>query len=340
MTGSKDLQPSTTPFFPNVFYHNQFKAKPQWPTPGTTLSGKTTIITGSNTGLGYKTALQLLDLKLTHLIIAVRSLEKGNTAATKLRKVYKATVEVWELDMCSYTSIQSFARRVDTLPRIDIVILNAGVMKLAFSTVPSTGHEETLQVNYLSTILLALLLLPILKAKHAPSEPAHLTLVSADLTLIATFPNRTSVPLLPSFSNPKTFDAESHYRTSKLLVHFFVWKLVDFVSADDVIVNLADPAWVKGTQFTRDVKGVMRVGLKVFEMAGRTPRVGASCFVDAVVNKGRESHGWFMMSWEVHPFPPLLYTPEGTVLIERAWEETLDELDFASVRQIVESMKR
>jgi len=49
-----------------------------------------------------------------------------------------------------------------------------------------------------------------------------------------------------------------------------------------VIVNLADPAWVKGTQFTRDVKG-------------------ASCFADAVVNKGRESHGCFLMSWEVHP---------------------------------------
>jgi hypothetical protein len=38
-------------------------------------------------------------------------------------------------------------------------------------------------------------------------------------------------------------------------------------------------------------------------------------------------------------FPALLYTPEGKVLIERVWEETLDELDFAGVRQILESMK-
>jgi len=285
MTGSKGLQPSTTPFSPNVFYHNQFKAKPQWPAPGTTLAGKIAIITGSNTGLGYETALQLLDLNLSQLIIAVRSLEKGNASATRLRKLYRATIEVWDLDMRSYISIQSFDRRADTLPRIDIVILNAGVMKLAFNTIPSTGHEETLQVNYLSTILLALLLLPILEAKcvaNSMSEPAHLTLVSAALTLIATFPNRSSIPLLPSFNDPKIFDGESHYRTSKLLAHFFLWKLVDIVSADNVIVNLADPAWVKGTQFTRDVKG-------------------ASCFADAVVNKGRESHGCFLMSWEVHP---------------------------------------
>lgn len=304
MTGSKDLEPSTVPFFPNVFYHNQFKAKPQRPATGTSLSDKTAIIIGSNTGLGYETALQLLDLKLSHLIMAVRSLEKGNIAAEKLRKTYKATISVWELDMSSYESIQAFASRVSSLPRIDIVLLNAGVIRLAFNIIPSTGHQEAIQVNYLSTILLTILLLPILKSKHSSTNgPAHLTIVSAALILVASFPNRSSSPLLPSFDDPKTFDAENHYRTSKLLAHFFLWKLVEYVSADDVIVNLADPAWVKGTQFTRDMKGpMMKMGLKVFEMTGKTPRAGASCFVDALVNKEKESHGCFLMSWKVHPY--------------------------------------
>jgi NAD(P)-dependent dehydrogenase (short-subunit alcohol dehydrogenase family) len=303
MVGSKDLQPSTTPFFPNVFFNNQFRAKPQWPAPNTSLTGKTAIITGGNTGLGYETALQLLDLKLSYLIIAGRSLEKGESAALKLRKLHpEARVEVWLLEMTMYDSIQSFVSRVSSqLSRVDIVILNAGVLQLNFTTVKGTGHETDIQVNYLSTVLLAILLVPILKAKGPPGQPARLTIVNAALSLAAKFPNRNSNPLLPSFDNPKNFDRDEHYNSSKLLAHMFLWKLVDYVSADDVIVNLADPAWVKGTELARDAKGGMKIGLKLFNTLGRTPQVGASCFVDAVVNKGKESHGCFLMSWKIHP---------------------------------------
>jgi hypothetical protein len=52
MVGSKDIEP-THESFGKTFFQNQFRAKPQWPAPGTTLSGKTAIITGANTGLGY-----------------------------------------------------------------------------------------------------------------------------------------------------------------------------------------------------------------------------------------------------------------------------------------------
>ncbi|KAF2267912.1 NAD(P)-binding protein [Lojkania enalia] len=341
MVGSKDLKPSNTPFFPNVFFYNQFRAKPQWPASNTNLSGKTAIITGGNTGLGYEAATQLLGLKLSHLVLAVRSLERGKTAAEQLLRTHpNATVDVWQLDMCSYDSIQGFTRRVDAeLSRIDMVLLNAGLFKLDFAIVSSTGHNETLQVNYLSTMLLAILLLPTLKKKSSQEEPAHLTIVSAALTLNAKFPNRDANPLLPSFDDPKTFDPSEHYNSSKLLGHMFLWSLVDYVSADDVIVNLADPAWVKGTDIARDVKGGMKVGLKLFSLLGRTKQVGASCFIDALVNKGKESHGCFLMSWKIHPFNAYLYTPEGQAAIQRVWDETLTELEFAGVRAILDSMK-
>ena len=38
-------------------------------------------------------------------------------------------------------------------------------------------------------------------------------------------------------------------------------------------------------------------------------------------------------------FAAFLYTPEGKVVTERVWEETLAELEFAGVRPILESMK-
>jgi NAD(P)-dependent dehydrogenase (short-subunit alcohol dehydrogenase family) len=314
MVGSRDLEPSTRSFG-HVFYHNQFKAKPQWPSPKEDLFKKTAIVTGGNTGLGYEAASQLLKLKLSHLILGCRSLERGEAAAEKLRKGHSAAkIEVWQLDMASYASVQGFASRVEEqLAHVDFVVLNAGLFPLKFSTVAGTGHEEGLQVNYLSTALLTLLLLPILKAK-GPSiitgqqrkeeevEPPHLTIVSAALSLAAKFPNRDAVPLLPSFDDPKTFNAQEHYHSNKLLAHMFLWKLVDYVSADDVVVNLADPAWCKGTEIGRDAPVVLRAAGFLFgATTGRTPAVGASCFVDALVNKGKESHGCFLMSWKIHP---------------------------------------
>ena len=304
MVGSRDLKPSTDSFG-KIFFHNQFRAKPQWPAPETSLSGATAIVSGSNTGLGYEAAQQLLALKLSRLIMAVRSLDRGEAAAARLRQRYpQASIEVWQLEMSAYDSIQAFATRVASqLSRIDIVILNAGVIGFTFKKAKTTGHGELLQVNYLSTMLLAILLLPTLKAKGPPGgRPAHLTIVSAALTQAAKFAERDSIPLLAAFDDPKMFDREETYNSSKLLAHMFLWNLVDYVSADDVIVNLADPAWCKGTELTRDLTSGMKVGVKIFgALTGRSPRVGASCFVDAVVNKGKESHGCFIMSWQIHP---------------------------------------
>jgi NAD(P)-dependent dehydrogenase (short-subunit alcohol dehydrogenase family) len=307
MVGSRDL-PASTAGFGKVFYQNQFREKPQWPAAGTTLADKTAIVTGGNTGLGYEAARQLLNLKLSHLIIAVRSIQKGEEAAVKLRLVNKnAIIEVWQLDMNSYDSIQAFARKVnETLPRVDYVLLNAGIMSTNYRKSPETGHEEIIQVNYLSTMLLTILLLPILKIKHATtksstSEPPHISIVSAALTLIAKFPNRAAEPLFPSFDGAKNFNAQEHYNSSKLMAQMFLWKLVDYVNANDVIVNLADPAWVRGTNLTRDTKGIAKVAMRAFEMTGRTPEVGASCLVDGLVTKGVESHGCFLMSWKIHP---------------------------------------
>lgn len=38
--------------------------------------------------------------------------------------------------------------------------------------------------------------------------------------------------------------------------------------------------------------------------------------------------------------PPLLYEPEGEKIAEKLWRETLDELSFANVANIVDSLSR
>ena len=167
-------------------------------------------------GLGYKAAHQLLDLGLSHLILAVRSSQRGEQAAERLRQIYpKASIEVWQLDMKSYDSIQAFSSRVKSqFPRVAIVILNAEVGRMNFNPVHLTSHEETMQVNYLSAMLLVLLLLPILKIKvPTGSPPVPLTIVSAALTLAAKFPNKNANPLLSSFDDPR------HSTPRSIIIH-------------------------------------------------------------------------------------------------------------------------
>jgi NAD(P)-dependent dehydrogenase (short-subunit alcohol dehydrogenase family) len=304
MTSSKDLPPLTEPYFPKIFLKSQFRTKPQWPPKDTDLSNQVGIITGGNVGLGFESGRQLLSHKLSRLILAVRSADRGEAAAIKLRAQYpNATVEVWLLDMSSYDSIASFVDLVQSsLSRLDFVILNAGVRNFTFRQVSDTGHEEVMQVNYLSTVLLAILLLPVLKSKSPEGTPGRLTISNAALSLVAKFPESEKSPILPAFDDPKSYDPQDRYNTSKLLAHFFIYKLSDYVSAEDVVVNLVDPGFVKGTSLARDIPIVLMPAFQLFSATtGRTLEVGASTYVDAAVVKGKETHGCFLRGWQISP---------------------------------------
>lgn len=326
---------------------NQFCTKPERPPKTTDLTGKVAIITGSNTGLGFEAAKQMLEFRLSHLIIAVRNSAKGEAAAIKFRSQFpSATIEVMLVDMSRYDSIQDFARRVESqLPRLDIVVLNAGVMNLKYATVPSTGHEEIVQINYLSTVLLATLLLPILKRKSQAGTPGRLTIINAALALTAAMPTTTNghKSLLETLDDPALFPSYSdkQYNTSKVFAQMWASKLVDYVSADDVIVNLVCPGFVKGTDLGRDASIFIKPLAALFAAAAaRNVRDGASTYLDAALIKGKESHGSFLMSWKISPYNAFLYTPEGREAADKLWEETMKELEFAGVRGIMESMKK
>jgi len=270
--------------------------------PHIDLSGQTAIITGASTGIGYHSCVHFLAHQLSHLIIAVRSTTKGEAAASKLRIQFpSAKIEVWSLEMTSYESIQTFARRVERdLARLDIVILNAGIVKPDFEIVESTGHEEVLQVNYLSTVLLSILILPLLKTKSSPSVPGRLSIVNSGTPFIAKFPNRDRVPLLKSFDVKGEWDPHERYPSSKLLSHYYMVKLADCVNPKDVIVNLVDPGLTKGSSFMRELTGVVSVVYGVAKAAlGRSQEVSSSAYIYAAAGLGEESHCSLVFDWKI-----------------------------------------
>ena len=254
MASSKDMHPLTSPFFLISFSGINFVPSPSDHRKLLISLNKVAIVSGGNTGLGFESARQLLSYHLSHLIITARSSEKGEAAVAKLREQHpRATIETWLLDMSSYDSIQSFARRrASELTRLDIVILKAGVEKAKFGRNPSTGHEEVIQINYLSTMLLSVLLLPILKTK-SPGSPGRLSIVNAALSFLAKLPNKKESPFLSSFDSPNSFSPPNQYCSSKVLARMLIYKLVDYVSANDIIVNQVDPGLVKGTELSQDV---------------------------------------------------------------------------------------
>ena len=209
------------------------------------------------------------------------------------------------MDMLSYNSIQAFVRRCASLERIDFVILNAGMAGLDFRLNESTGHEQIFQVNYLSTALLAILLLPVLKDKRPKGQPGRLSIVSSGLALTGAFANKDADPLIPSFDDGADWNkskASGRYGTSKLLGHLFLVKLKDFVSADDVVVNLPDPGFVRATGLDRNAPGSLKVIVSVMRiLLGRTVKAGAWTYVDAAVVKGKETHGSFLYNWKIFP---------------------------------------
>lgn len=132
-------------------------------------TGKIAIVTGANSGIGYPTALELARAG-AQVIIAGRSEAKGLAAAAAITAELPAAKISFELlDLASLASVASFAARVSaSLPNLDILINNAGVMMLPVRQTTQDGFEMQFGVNYLGHFALTAQLLPLLRKAAAP----------------------------------------------------------------------------------------------------------------------------------------------------------------------------
>jgi NAD(P)-dependent dehydrogenase (short-subunit alcohol dehydrogenase family) len=124
--------------------------------------GRVAIVTGANSGIGYKTALGLAK-KDVKVILACRNLQQAKEAELKIVKDYpKAQIEPMQLDLSSLDKVREFANQFKKeYSMLDLLINNAGVMMPPFS-VTADGFENQFATNYLSHFALTGLLLPLL----------------------------------------------------------------------------------------------------------------------------------------------------------------------------------
>jgi NAD(P)-dependent dehydrogenase (short-subunit alcohol dehydrogenase family) len=123
------------------------------------LAGKTIVVTGANSGIGYEAALELARAHAT-VVLACRRLDGANAAADQIRVAAPgAAVEVMALDLASLASVLAFADAFKLAhPTLDVLVNNAGVMALPYRKT-ADGFEMQFGTNHLGHFALTGLLL-------------------------------------------------------------------------------------------------------------------------------------------------------------------------------------
>jgi NAD(P)-dependent dehydrogenase (short-subunit alcohol dehydrogenase family) len=116
------------------------------------LSGRTAVVTGANSGIGFVTA-EALARAGARVVLAVRDVERGKAAAGRM----SGATEVRRLDLADLASVREFAAGWDG--PLDLLINNAGVMMLPRQRTRD-GFEMQFGTNHLGHFALTNLLLP------------------------------------------------------------------------------------------------------------------------------------------------------------------------------------
>ncbi|WP_329124682.1 SDR family NAD(P)-dependent oxidoreductase [Streptomyces sp. NBC_01465] len=126
-----------------------------------TLSGRTALVTGATSGIGYETARLLAEHGATVLVHG-RTAEEARTATDSLI----ATAGIDSAQLCAYAAdftrleeVEQLAHRVsESHPHLDVLVNNAGTAAPERHTVTADGNEVAFQVNFLAHYLLTCLL--------------------------------------------------------------------------------------------------------------------------------------------------------------------------------------
>ncbi|KAK3711695.1 hypothetical protein LTR37_009472 [Vermiconidia calcicola] len=310
-------------WMPNFFY-SQFFVTPK--VPSTDCSGKTIIVTGANVGLGKEAARHYVRLGASKIILACRSRERGEAAKNDIEATTKrkGVVEVWQLDLGSYESVNQFAERAKTLKRLDSIVENAGISTTNYKSVE--GNESTVTVNVVSTFLLALLILPKLQetAKNFNITP-NLCIVSSEVHFVTAFPERTSSSIFGTLNDEKQARMTDRYNVSKLLEVLACREVTRQhpVNQMKVTMNFVNPGWCHSELMREMTNPILGLVKKLF---CRTTEVGSRTLVHAGV-AGPETHGQYMSDCQITRCAPLVEGKEGAQIQRSVWDELATKLD-------------
>lgn len=280
------------------------------------------------------------------MILACRSVEKGEVAKADIEESTKRTgvVEVWQVDLSSYESVKQFCARANKLERLDIVVENAGVATPRYEEVE--GMESTITVNVISTFLMALLLLPKLRAGAVKFNTLpRLSIVASDAheqvnhqrnsalcfvanwNLKASFKEQSEPSIFSALKSPK-YQAD-RYNVSKLLEILTIRELAPAMTVSGktkVILNTLTPGFCHSELMRHAVFPLNFLGWIGKKLIGRTTEIGSRTLV-AAASAGEESHGAYMADCVVKEPSRWVRSEKGKEAQQRFYKELLVVLE-------------
>lgn len=237
------------------------------------VTGKTAIITGANSGIGLEAA-KVLAQKGARVVMAVRNEEKGNAARNAILKDHQnAEIEVMKLDLADLESVRSFANEFSSqYASLDLLLNNAGVMTPPYSKTKD-GFELQFGSNHLGHFALTGLLLPLLKATP-----------NSRVVTVSSIAHRGAAILFDNLDGSKGYRAMKFYGQSKLANLLFAKELDKRLKEHGIqTISLACHPGVSATNLfkfgrsetPRLLKGVMNHFLQPAEM-GALPTLYAA----------------------------------------------------------------
>ncbi|KAI1425541.1 hypothetical protein F5Y12DRAFT_714030 [Xylaria sp. FL1777] len=319
--------------------------------PADSFKGQAALVTGGTSGLGLAAAAHLVNLGAAEVIITSRNAARSGKALETLEKETKGrsknVVRVVELNMNRYDSVVGLVEEMKKIRPgkggLDFVILNAGLIGTEFTTVDE-GWEQNIQVNVLSTTLLALLLLQWMKAERANrSSPAHLSIVGSsshidtDLEAWRKYIAQDG-GVLAHYRDRKNFPHPNvMYGVTKMMVHYAADELAKLAEGGDgrpeVIINTSCPGIVKTNLARNFTEGSRIFTIAVFlfhGFLGKTAENGARTLIATALTKENENGKFvrFYGSEEVYQKQreTMFTSDSGREIQASVWSEITNEL--------------
>jgi len=283
------------------------------------LKGKTALITGSNSGLGYYTAKALAE-KNCHVILSCRTPEKSIATKNKLQKLIpQAQLSTIEIEMADFSNVSDMCDRISNeYENLDLLINNAGIMHPP-KTLNSQGYEIQFAVNHLSHMLLTLKLIPLLeKIKNSRI---------VTVTSLAQFFGKVGWRNLKA---EDYYNKQESYATSKLANIMFALELSKKLEGKNVLSLAAHPGIAKTNLFNAQRPNPSRfekLSLELFSPIFQSAEMGALPQLYAATSNSVTSGDHYGPKYNFRGYPKLSKTsPAALNTIERKnlWNKSLE----------------